>query len=99
MGISERLTNHRLARCTATLRELREDLRVTREQFDAISDDAADAELRALVSETPSAEAVHRESQGHYVALARHLRHVEQRIAELEVEQDALLDRLRQHES
>jgi hypothetical protein len=27
------------------------------------------------------------------------LRHVEQRIAELEVEQDALLDRLRQHES
>ena len=94
MGISERLTNHRLARCSATLRELREDLQVTREQLDAISDDAADAELRAIVSETPGAEALHRESQGHCVALARHLRHLETRIAELEHEQDVLLDRL-----
>jgi hypothetical protein len=94
MGISERLTNHRLARCSATLRELREDLRVTREQFDAISDDAADAELRAIVSETPSAEALHRESHAHCLALSRHLRHLETKIADLEREQDVLLDRL-----
>lgn len=99
MGISDRLARHRLARCAATLRELREELRISREQLDVVGDDAADAELRAIVSETPSAEATHRESQGHMVALTRHVRHVEERIAELEREQDALLDRLSRLES
>lgn len=94
MGISERLTRHRLARCAATLRELQEDLRVTREHFAVISEDAAESELRAIVSETPSAEAEHREHQGHLVATSRHLAHLEERIAECEAEQDDLLDRL-----
>jgi len=94
MGISERLTRHRLLRCAATLRELREDMRVTREQFDVMHDDAADAELRAIVAETPSAQAEHREVQGHFVAITRHLRHLEASIAALEQEQEALLDRL-----
>jgi hypothetical protein len=94
MGINERLTRHRLARCVATLRELREDLRVTREHFTVISEEASDTELRALVSETPSAEAEHRENQGHLIAIGRHLRHLEERIAECELEQDLLLDRL-----
>jgi len=94
MGISERLARHRLTRCTATLKELREDLRVTREHFEVMHDDAADAELRAIVSETASAEAVHRESQGHLIAIQRHLTHLEVRIAELEAEQDVLLDTL-----
>ena len=94
MGISERLVRHRLLRCGATLRELREDLRVTREQFDVMRDDAADAELRAIVSETPSAQADHREVQGHFVAITRHLRHLEASIAALEQEENSLLDRL-----
>lgn len=94
MGISERLARHRLTRCTSTLKELREDLRVTREHFEVMRDDATDAELRAIVSETPSAEAVNRESQGHFVAIQRHLAHLEARIAEFENEQDVLLDTL-----
>ena len=94
MGISERLTRHRLARCAATLRELREDLRVTQEHYDVMHGDAADAELRAIVSETPSAEADHREAQSHFMAIHRHLQHLTQTISVLEREQDELLDRL-----
>jgi phosphoserine phosphatase len=94
MGISERLTRHRLARCSATLRELRDELRISQEQCAVVSDDAADAELRAIVSETPAAQAEHREQQGHFMALARHIDHLQARIDDLEREQDELLDRL-----
>ncbi len=99
MGIGERLTRHRLTRCTATLRELREELRVTREHFEVMHDDAADAELRAIVSETPSAEADHREAQSHFVAIKKHLEHLEAEIAVLEREQDSLLDQLNRLQS
>jgi hypothetical protein len=94
MGISDRLVRHRLARCSATLRELREELRISGEQLAVIGDDAADAELRAIVSETPGAQAEHREQHGHVLALANHVQHLESRIADLEREQDKLLDRL-----
>jgi len=99
MGIGERLTRHRLTRCNATLRELREDLRVTREHYDVMHYDAADAELRAIVSETPSAEADHRDAQSHFVAIKRHLSHLENSIAALEREQDELLDQLGRQQS
>lgn len=98
MGINERITRHRLARCSATLRELEEELRISKEQLEVVSDDAADAELRAIVAETPSAQATHRESQGHYVALAKHVHHLEARIGKLRQEQDDLLDRLGREE-
>lgn len=98
-GIEQRLVRHRLARVTATLQELREDLRITREQFQMMGDDAADAELRAIVSETPSAEADHRDSQRHFLAIAKHLTHLESAIADNERELDALLDRLIQPEA
>ncbi|MFM2113708.1 MAG: hypothetical protein RL643_666, partial [Actinomycetota bacterium] len=49
---------------------------------------------RAIVSETPSAVADHRESQQHYLAISRHLEHLERAIATLEIEQNELLDRL-----
>lgn len=94
MGISERLIRHRLARCSATMRELREELRISREQLAVIVDDAAEAELRAIVSETPGAQADHREQQSHVLALANHVQHLESRISVLEGEQDKLLDRL-----
>ena len=93
-GIEQRLVRHRLARCAATLRELNEDLRVTREQAEVLGDEAADDELRAIVSETPSAVADHRDSQKHYAAIRRHLEHLERSIALLEAEQNELLDRL-----
>ncbi len=98
-GIEQRLVRHRLARCNATLQELRGDLLVTREQHAIMHDDAAEAELRAIVAETPSAEAENRDSQRHYVAIARHLAHLEATIALRERELDNLLDRLHTTES
>lgn len=95
VSIEQRLVRHRLARCTATLQEFRDDLRITREQFEMMNGDAADAELRAIVSETPSAEAEHRDSQRHLLAITRHLEHLEGSIAQHEQELDALLDRLK----
>jgi hypothetical protein len=47
-----------------------------------------------MVSETPYAQAEHREAQGHATALAAHLRALGQSILDLEREQDVLLDRL-----
>jgi hypothetical protein len=93
-GIEQRVVRHRLSRVTATLQELREDLRITREQFEIMGDDAADAELRAIVSETPSAEADHRDSQRHFLAIAKHLAYLEEAITNNERELDSLLDRL-----
>ena len=97
-GIEQRLVRHRLARCTATLAELREDLRITREQHDIMRDDAADSALRAIVAETPSAEFEHRDTQRHFVAISGHLAHLESAIAHHESEIDSLLDRLRSTE-
>ncbi|NBN97039.1 MAG: hypothetical protein EBV41_05345 [Actinobacteria bacterium] len=94
VGISDRLLSLRLRRCTATLRELRDDLQITMAQLDVVNDDTTDAELRALVSETPLADAHLRESKAHSTALGRHVAHLEERIAQLEQEQNDLLDRL-----
>jgi chromosome segregation ATPase len=98
-GIEQRLVRHRLARCTATLQELREDLRITREQHDIMRDDAADSALRAIVAETPSAEFEHRDTQRHFVAISGHLAHLELAIAHHESEIDSLLDRLHSTEA
>jgi orotate phosphoribosyltransferase-like protein len=93
-GMSQRLVCHRLERNAATLRELADELRLSREQFDALAEQAQECELRAMVSETPYAQAEHRAAQGHVTALAAHLRALGQSISDLEREQEVLLDRL-----
>ena len=98
-GMSQRLVRHRLERNAATLRELREELRLSREQHDVLREQADECELRAMVSETPYAQAEHREAHGHANALAAHLRALEQSVTDLEREQDALLDRLARDEA
>lgn len=98
-GIERRLMQRRLARCTATLQELREDLRVTNEQFDVMRDEANDAELRAIVSETPSTQATHRDTQQHFLAISKHRSFLTDSIAECEAELDSLLDRLNAREA
>ena len=55
---------------------------------------ADDARLRALVSETPLAGQEHTEAQRHADAMARHREDVLHQLAELEKQQDDLLDRL-----
>lgn len=84
----------RLRRVGDQLRAYRDDLRVTEEQLRQLSDEADDARLRALVSETPLAEKEHRRASRHVERLRAHREKVLQRIHDLEAQQDELLDRL-----
>ena len=76
------------------LRSLREDLSVSDEQLVQLADEADDARLRALVSETPLAEKEHRKASRHVERLRKHRERIATRIDALDAEQDALLDRL-----
>jgi chromosome segregation ATPase len=78
----------------ARLKRARAELAVVDEQLAALADAADDAQLRALVSETPLAEREHREARRHADALARSRAAVVNTIAELERVQDDLLGRL-----
>ncbi len=88
------LIERRLRDLGAQLRSLREDLSVTQEQLVQLQGEADDARLRSLVSETPLAEREHRSAARHAEALRRHRDELVERIARLEADQDALLDRL-----
>jgi len=76
------------------LRVLRDDLSISDEQLVQLADEADDARLRALVSETPLAEKEHRKASRHVERLRKHRERLAIRIAALDAEQDALLDRL-----
>ena len=78
------------------LRALRDDLQITEEQLNQFTEEADDARLRALVSETPLAEREHRQAGRHADALRHHRDEVVSRIEKLEADQDDLLDRLNQ---
>ena len=84
----------RLRRVGQQLRLFRADLRVTEEQLNYLSDEASDARLRALVSETPLAEREHRRSTRQVERMSRHRDRTLAKISELEALQDILLDRL-----
>lgn len=84
----------RLRAVSGQLRSLRDDLRVTEEQLLRLVDEADDARLRALISETPLAEKEHRAAGRHAERLRKHRDKAVARQAALEAEQDDLLDRL-----
>lgn len=84
----------KLRKVSEQLRSLREDLRVTEEQLIQLSDEADDARIRALVSETPVAEKEHRKATRHADRLRASRDNAVAKIAELERLQDELLDRL-----
>lgn len=84
----------RLKRAGQQLRLLRADLQVTEEQLVQLSDEAYDARVRALVSETPLAEREHRRLARHVERMTRHRDRVTSKITELEATQDKLLDNL-----
>ncbi|MEA3021141.1 MAG: hypothetical protein QOI47_2665 [Actinomycetota bacterium] len=92
--MSKRLLERRLADVAERLKQLRAELTVTAEQLSSLEDDAAEARLRALVSETPLAEREHHEAQRHADAMLRHRAEVQSSIEQLERRQDDLLDRL-----
>lgn len=93
-SMSRSLLERRLAEVAERLKELRHDLVVTEEQLAHFVDQADEARLRALVSETPLAGREHTEAQKHADAMARHRAEVLSTIEQLETRQDELLDRL-----
>jgi hypothetical protein len=92
--VSRSLVERRLTEVSDRLKHLREELRVADEQLAHFADEADDARIRALVSETPLAEQEHREAQKHADAMRRHRAEVIAELESLERTQDELLDRL-----
>ena len=84
----------RLTEIGVLLRDLRHELAVADEQLAHFADEADDARLRSLVSETPLAEREHRTAARHAEAMERHRNEVVADIGRLEQQQDDLLDRL-----
>jgi len=92
--MSRSLVERRLSEVAEQLKVLRRDLAVADEQLGHFVDEADDARLRALASETPVAEREHRDAQRHADAMRRHRAEVVAEIEQLERAQDDLLDRL-----
>lgn len=86
------LVERRLRDVGERLKRLREELEVTDEQLLQLAEEADDARLRALVSETPSAAREHTDAAGHAEAMRRHRDAVAEEIVRLERAQDELLD-------
>lgn len=88
------LLEQRLTDVSERLVQLRRELSVADEQLAHFADEADEARLRALVSETPLADREHREAHRHAEVMNRHRAELLAGIAELEQTQDDLLDRL-----
>jgi chromosome segregation ATPase len=88
-GVERRLrdTEARLARA-------REELALLEEQAMNFNDDADEAHVRALVSETPLAEREWHEASRHAEVMARSIAQARQRVADLEKARDELSGRL-----
>jgi hypothetical protein len=84
----------RLIEVAGRLKQLHLDLSVHDEQLAHFVDEADDARLRSLASETPLAEREHREAARHAAAMERGRDEVVAEISRLEALQDELLDQL-----
>lgn len=92
--MSRRQVERRLREVGQRLQQLREELRIADEQLLHLAEEADEARLRALVSETPVAEREHREAARHAESMRSHRGRVVAEIERLEQTQDELLDRL-----
>jgi uncharacterized protein (DUF3084 family) len=95
--MSRSLVERRLTEVAEQLKAVRRELAVADEQLTHLDEEAEDARLRAMVSETPVAERDHREAQRHADAMRRHRSEVASELTRLERSQDELLDRLLEH--
>jgi hypothetical protein len=93
-GMSRSILQRRLVDVAERLKRVRAELAVATEQQQFLEEESEEVRLRALVSETPLAEAEAREARRHAEAMARHRQALESTLAELLGEQDALLDRM-----
>lgn len=92
--MSRSQVERRLTECSDRLRQLQQELQVADDQLAHLADEATEARLRALVSETPLADREHHEAQRHADAMTRHRDEVRTAIQQIERTQDELLDRL-----
>ena len=92
--MSRVLIERKLFDVAQRLKRAREELAVIDEQLTVMADAADDARIRSLVSETPLAQREYAEAQRHADAMERSRKTVAAEVAELEVSQDELLDRL-----
>jgi hypothetical protein len=88
------ILQRRLVDVSERLKRLRVELRVTEEQLAFLEGEAEDTRLRALLAETPLADAEARDARGHADALCRHRDALARQIGDLGREQDTLLDRM-----
>ncbi len=91
--MNRRRIERRLLATSDKLAAARTELMVANEQLAVFSDDADDARIRSLVSETPGAGTEFRDAQRHYRAMVNHRDDVAKRIDRLEDELNQLLDR------
>lgn len=92
--VNRAMIERKLADLSAELRRTRDELRVSTEQLEHFTNEADEARLRALVSETPLAEQDFQEASRHADTMRRSHGELVDRIAELEARQDELLDRM-----
>lgn len=92
--MGRRTIERRLRTTTSRLRSLRDELAVIDEQLAHLADDAADSNLRALVSDSTGDSYEARKAHEHAEAMAAHRAHVVTSIHQLELRQDELLDQL-----
>jgi hypothetical protein len=88
------ILQRRLVDVTERLKKVRAELAVTDEQLAFLEEEADEARLRALVSETPIGDIEARDARRHADALARQREVLQRTVAELVREQDRLLDRM-----
>jgi hypothetical protein len=94
VSLSRRLVEYRLRGVSRRLVAARNDLQVVTEQAAALTDEADDLDIRALVSESPAARHEAGEASGHRAAMQRERTRLVALIERLSLEQDRLLDRL-----
>ena len=92
--MGRRMTERRLVSITSRLQRLRDELAVADEQLVHFADEADDARLRSLVSETPVADREFHDAQRHADAMRRHRDGVMAEMRKLQQNQDHLLDQL-----
>ncbi|MEY3557957.1 MAG: hypothetical protein RL374_663 [Actinomycetota bacterium] len=94
--MGHRLIQRRLSQVSARMRELTEELRVVGDQMVQVVEEADEKSLRALVSETPSAEFEYRDAKKHADVIQRHHQQIVAELADLERRMNSLLDRMKE---
>lgn len=92
--MSIRTVERQLRRTSEQIVNLRTELMLLDEQVAHFSDEAETARIYALVSETPISERTHQRAARHADVISQRRNQLVARLAELEGQQDALLDRI-----